>query len=229
MAADPPSTVPAPHRATAPSVALGPQFSAIAFAPGRFATAIQRTRQGTHEVQALVEDSTASFVLELAADGGATACRGWRYNFTNDGPEVQTEERFRDQRGYRGRYTVTGGVATVELRADDAICPVVAESSYELRRAASFKLRCVLAAPHDHPTLAANVLLCEWLDVNAKEAAAYLVAELAPARWMVLGTGNGLRIKLTGQPEGSHEGEPPAIVALPATAPIGADAWEHSF
>jgi len=66
----------------------------MAFAPGRFATAIQRTRQGTHEVQVLAEDSTASF---------------------------------------------------------------------------------------------------------------------------------------TGQPEGSHEGEPTANVALPTTAPLGTDAWEHSF
>jgi hypothetical protein len=213
----------------APSVALGPQFSARAFAPGRFATAIQRTRQGTHEVQALVEDSTASFVLELRADGGATACRGWRYNFTNDGPEVQTEERFRDRRGYRGSYTVSGGVASVELRADDAICAAVAESSYELRRAASFKLRCVVAAPHGHPTLSEPVLLCEWIDAVAKEEAAHLVAELAPARWMVLGTGNGLRIKLTGQPEGAHEGEPTAISAMPAATPLGTDAWEHSF
>lgn len=87
----------------------------------------------------------------------------------------------------------------------------------------------MLAAPHGHPTLTAPVLLCKWLDATAKEAAAHLVAELAPAGWMVLGTGNGLRIKLTGQPEGSHEGEPTAIVALPATAPLGADAWEHSF
>ena len=229
MAADPPPTDPTLHGASSPSVALGPQFSAMAFAPGRFATAIQRTRQGTHEVQVLAEDSTASFMLDLAANGAATACRGWRYNFTNDGPEVQTDERFRDQRGYRGRYTVTGGIATVELRADDAICGVVAESSYELRRAASLKLRCVLAAPRGHLTLTAPVLLCEWLDTTAKEAAAHLVAELAPAGWMVLGTGNGLRIKLTGQPEGSHEGEPTAIVALPAIAPLGADAWEHSF
>lgn len=229
MATDPPPTAPSPPQATAPNVALGPQFAMLAFAPGRFATAIQRTRQGTHEVQILVEDSTAAFTLDLAADGAATACRGWRYNFTNDGPEVQTEERFRDQRGYRGHYTVTGGVAMVELRADDTICPVVHESTYELRRAPSVKLRCVLAAPHGHPTLTAPVLLCEWLAATTKEPAAHVVPELAPAGWMVLGTGNGLRIKLTGQPEGSHEGEPTKIVATPAAAPLGTDAWEHSF
>jgi hypothetical protein len=87
-----------------PGVALGHGFTPVAFAPGRYATAIQRTMHGTHALQVLKEDSTAAFMLELAADGTATACRGWRYEFRNDGPQVHTADHYREQQGYRGRY-----------------------------------------------------------------------------------------------------------------------------
>jgi len=216
-------------RPTAPAVALGPHFVTAAFAPGRYATAIQRTLQGTHAMQLVVEDSTASFVLDLAADGAATACRGWRYNLTNDGPEIQTDERFRDQQGYRGRYSVAAGIAVVQLGSDPAVCPVVRESALELRRASAIELRCVLAVPRDHPALSAPVLLCQWLDATTNEPAAHEVAGLAPDGWFVLGSGNGLRVRMTGKPEGAHEGDPTKIVATPASSQLGTDAWERSF
>jgi hypothetical protein len=56
-----------------------------------------------------------------------------------------------------------------------------------------------------------------------------LARRFTAAGWMVLGTGKCLRIKLTGRPEGLHEGEPTKIVAAPATTPLGTDAWKHSF
>src|SRR5690606_10882396 len=110
-----------------PALALGADLVPSAFVPGRYAIAIQRTLHGTHALQVLDEDSTSTLVLELGADGTATACRGWRYLFRNAGPEVQTEDRYREQRGYRGRYTVVDGVAELELTIDDAVCPHVFE------------------------------------------------------------------------------------------------------
>lgn len=235
MPADPPPSKPpaslpsTPLRSTAPDVALGPTFAAMGFAPGRFATAIQRALQGTHALQRVVEDSTAVFVLELRDGGTAQACRGWRYNFTNSGPQVRSEEWFREQLGYRGRYTVTGGIAEVELAADEAVCPTIRESSLQLRRATDLRLRCVLAVPRDHAMLSAPVLLCQWLGATTGEPAAHLVEGLAPADWFVLGTGNGLRVKVTGSPAGAHTGRPPSVTAAPADAPLGHDAWERSF
>jgi hypothetical protein len=212
--------------------ALGPDFTALPFAIGRFALAIQRTLQGTHQQQLLVEDSTSVFVLELGPDRIATACRGWRYHFTNDGPNGEGAERFRDQRGYRGRFTVSGppsgGVAELELREDPTVCPTVSESRLALTRAAIIRLRCVLARPHA-PSLPGPVLLCEWVDPTLTEAAAHLVPALAPPGWMVLGSGNGLAVKLTGRPPGAHRGPDSAVAIVPTPARLEPTTWDRSF
>jgi hypothetical protein len=200
--------------------------------PGRYAIAIQRTLQGGHAAQRLRQDSTASLIIELADSGTATACRGWRYNAFNDGPTVHTEERFREQQGFRGTYTVKDGVAEVELRADDSVCPAVHEyGATTPRRAAIVKLRCVLASPHDHSALRATALLCQWLasDPPAIEADAYRVDGVAPAPWMVLGSGAGLRIKVTGKPPGARTGDPTKVDVQIASAPLASDAWTQSF
>jgi hypothetical protein len=117
-----------------PNVAIGHGLSTAPFAPGRYVTAIQRTMHGTHALQVLNEDSTSAFALDLAADGTATACRGWRYVFRNDGPEVHTEDHYREQQGYRGRYTVIDVVAEVEFAVDNAVCPHIFEGGLALVR-----------------------------------------------------------------------------------------------
>lgn len=216
----------------APSVDLGPGLQPIAFASGRYAVVIQRMLQGGHAAQRLRQDSTASLVLDLAADGGATACRGWRYNAFNDGPTVHTEERFREQWGFRGTYAVKGEIAEVELSADDSVCPAVREyGATTPRRAAIMKLRCVLATPHDHPSLHTTALLCQWLptDPPAIEADAYRVDGVIPNPWLVLGSGPGLRIKVTGKPTGARTGEPMKVDVQVAPAPLPFDAWAHPF
>lgn len=144
-----------------PTVALGHGFTPAAFTPGRYATAIQRTMHGTHALQVLEEDSTAAFTLGLAADGTATACRGWRYEFRNDGPHVHTADHYREQQGYRGRYAVNGGVAEVVLDLDSAVCPHLFEGELALARAPRLTLRCVVAAPPPATALTAAVLLCQ--------------------------------------------------------------------
>jgi hypothetical protein len=230
MAADqqtPP--VPPPQRPGTSAPDLGPGLAPTTVVAGRYRVAIQRTLQGTHALNHLVQDSTAAFALELGVDGTATACRGWRYSFTSDGPQVHTAERFREQQGYRGRYALAGGVAEVELNADDTVCPPRRESDLALARSSSIKLRCVLAAPHGHPVLTTPALLCEWVGAQTDEPMAYAVEGLGPTGWMALGTGNGLRVKVTGQPPGSRAGEPTKVTAVLAATPLGDDAWESSF
>jgi hypothetical protein len=216
----------------APHIELGSGLQPLAFAPGRYAVVIQRTLQGGHAAQRLRQDSTASLVVELAADGSASACRGWRYNAFNDGPSVHTQERFREQQGFRGTYAVTDGIAEIELHAEDTVCPAVREyGATTPRRAVSVKLRCVLAMPQGHASLRTVALLCQWLpsDPPAIEADAYRVEGVVPEPWLVLGSGAGLRIKLTGKPPGARTGDATRVDVQIAAAPLALDAWTQAF
>ena len=212
-----------------PTVALGHGFAPAAFTPGRYATAIQRTMHGTHDLQVLNEDSTSAFALDLAADGTATACRGWRYELRNDGPDVHTEDRYREQQGYRGRYTVVDGVAEVVLALDNAVCPHVFEGGLALARAPRVKLRCVAATPHGKHQLSAPVLLCQPTEGKPMELDPYMVEQLAPGGWFTLGSGNGLRVWITGRPPGAQEGDDVKATVKVADAPLGVNAWEQAF
>lgn len=211
-----------------PAVELGKAFTPRAFAAGRFAVAVQRTLHGTHALQVLGENSTSSLVLELGPGGTATACRGWQYLFRNDGPEVQTEDRYREQQGYRGRYTVVDGVAEVELELDGQVCPRIFEGALSLARAPVLKLRCVMAQPvqpsqqSEGQLSTTPVLLCQSLGGAAPELEPYDAAPLTPEGWFVLGTDNGLRIRITGRPPGAQEGEAQRVSARVAEAPLEA-------
>jgi hypothetical protein len=203
---------------------LGPTFEALPFTPGRHALAVQRTTRGTHARQVFSEDSTALFLLDLDADGAASAVRGWRYLGFNDGPEVSSEDRLREQQGYRGRYQVRDGLAEVELGIDDSVCPPVREHLLVPRRSAVITLRCVRAAPrgqHD------AVLLCQGR-LDTGELAPFLEPELGPEGWFVLGRGNGLRVWITGAPRGLV-GSPRAVRVERAASPVERDAWERAF
>jgi hypothetical protein len=211
------------------TIALDHRFAPLAFSPGRYATAIQRTMHGTHALQVLNEDSTSSLVLDLAADGTARACRGWRYHFRNDGPEVQTEDHYREQQGYRGRYTVIDGVVEVMLALDNAVCPHVFEGGLALARSPSVKLRCVLATPSGEGELSGPVLLCQPTDGKPAELEPYVVEQLAPTGWFVLGSGNGLRVWVTGRPPGAMEGDDVKMTAKTTAELVGENAWEQAF
>lgn len=211
-----------------PSIDLGPDFAAAAFTPGRYAVAIQYSRRGSHARNRVKESSTMSLVLELAGDGAATACRGWDYAFSNDGPTAQSEDRFREQLGFRGRYQVRDGVAEAELVIDDGVCPAIAEYAKGApRRQTAMKLRCVVATPRNRPT-AAPALLCDWQGGDTPEVDALRVRDAAPPPWLLLGSGNGLRIKVTGAMP-KLIGEPVRITVEEAPARIEASAWQHPF
>ena len=212
-----------------PTVALGHGYSAAAFVPGRYVTAIQRSMHGTHDLQVLNEDSTSVFVLDLAADGSATAYRGWRYEFRNDGPEIQSEDRYREQQGYRGRYALAGGVAEVVLAIDNAVCPHVFQGGLALARAPSVKLRCLLATPSVTSGIPGLVLLCQPVDGNPQELEAQVVEPIAPTGWFALGSGNGLRVWISGRPAGAQEGDDVKTVVKAADARIALSAWEQAF
>jgi hypothetical protein len=214
-----------------PILDLGPGLEPVAFSPGRFATVIQRKLKGTHALQLLREDSTASFTLELEADGTAGSCRGWRYQFSNDGPDIHTEERFREQQGYRGHHVTREGFVEVDLQIDDSICPPKHEGQPAPRRSSTLKLRCARVEPRGHAVLTTPALLCQLTpsDASTGEPAAHLVPDIVPDGWMVLGTGNGLRIQVVGRPIGARAGAPTSVVVAPAPEPLGRDAWEHPF
>ena len=212
-----------------PTVVLSHGLAPAAFMPGRYATAIQRTMHGTHDLQVLNEDSTSAFALDLAADGTATACRGWRYEFRNDGPEVHTEDHYREQQGYRGRYTMTGGVAEVVLALDNTVCAHVFEGGLALARAPSVKLHCVLATPSGTGQITVPVLLCQPIDGKPVELDPYVVEQIAPAGWFALGSGNGLRVWVTGRPPGAQEGDDVKVTVKVPDAPLGVNAWEQAF
>jgi hypothetical protein len=211
------------------TIDLGPNWLPASFAPGHYATAIQRTLQGLHALQRLREDSTALFTLELASDGTAIARRGWRYHFSNDGPEVHSEERFHEQQGYRGTFALHNGIAEVDLQFDDTVCPAIRESALALARSSAIKLQCVRAMPGPQAVVKAPALLCRWGALPTGESAAHLVTGLAAPDWMVLGSGNGLRVSVTGQPAGSRVGEATQLVAAPASSPLQLDAWRRPF
>jgi hypothetical protein len=215
--------------AVVPTIELGHGFAPAAFTPGRYATAIQRTMHGTHALQVLNEDSTSTFALDLAADGTATACRGWRYLFRNDGPQVHTEDHYREQQGYRGRYLVVDGVAEVTLALDDTVCPHLFEGGLALARASSVKLRCVVATPSATGMLPKPVLLCQPVDGKPAEFDPQVVAQIAPAGWFTLGSGNGLRVWLTGKPAGAQAGDDVTSTVKAADSPLAVNAWEQAF
>lgn len=142
------------------------RFAPALFTPGRYTNTLVRTTRATHARQQVREALTSSFTLELHADGAASLCRSWRYLATNRGPGVQTEERIREQLGYRGRWRWAGDGVQVELERDDTVCPPVGEYLELVPHHADrweFICRPVTALPapgQDVPGPEAPMLLC---------------------------------------------------------------------
>lgn len=200
---------------------LGAGFEVMPAAPGRYALEVARILTGTHALQALAEHSRATLVLELGVDGAATARRGWRYDFDNRGPLIQTHDRYRERMGYRGRYSARGEVITVQLQRDDSVCPHRFEGALALARASTITLRCVRALPTAGARLPAEpVLVCRSDDPLPDELGPLLVPELAPRQRFVLGAGAGLRLRLTGSAPGARVGPAAAAQVLPADTPV---------
>lgn len=210
----------------APDVALGPAWRPLDVPThGRFASVVQWTFDGTDGAVRSREDDAASFVLELAPDGTATACRGWRYAVSRRGPDVDSAYHFNEQQGYRGTHVAGPDLVEITLHTDDDVCPHRFESTVLLPRSPKVTLHCVRAAPVG-PAPTAPALLCQWIELRTFEAQGLIAPDVAPEGWMVLGTGNGLRIAVSGPFRGDAANR---TVVSPAPAPLGHDAWERSF
>jgi hypothetical protein len=202
----PPSDAPSPD-APAPPPQLR-RFASAPFSPGRYENTLLRTTDATHALQHIREETASSFVLEMTPDGGATLCRQWRYISTNRGPAVQTEERIREQLGYRGRWRRAGDEVHVELERDDTVCPRIGEY-LELvpRHADRWELVCIPVVGVDEPGLAgAAMLLCPspFPSPRFGEDEPHLVGGVilegdgrdpGPHRWIVLAADGGVRIR----------------------------------
>lgn len=138
-----------------------PRFVPATFTPGRYTNVLLRTTRAIHAMQQVQEELTSSFALELAPDGAATLCRNWRYLATNRGPQVRTEERIREQFGYRGRWHQAEDAVRVTLERDDSVCPRV-EEYLELvpRHEDRWELVCRPVTAVDLPGVDAPMLLC---------------------------------------------------------------------
>lgn len=137
------------------------RFAPTPFSPGRYTNTLVRITVATHALQLVRESLTSSFTLDLHPDGTATLCRSWRYLATNRGPDVQTEERIREQLGYRGCWRLAGDGVQVELERDDTVCPPVGEY-LELvpHHSDRWELVCRPVTALDAPGLEAPMLLC---------------------------------------------------------------------
>lgn len=213
-----------------PQIDLGPGASVTPLTPGRFANAIQKNTFATHALQVIREDATSSLILNLKPDGSATVCRGWRYLFFNDGPEVHTSDHIREQLGYSGRWKRTDEWVQVDVTLDDGVCPRVGQYSHLApNHSPEWHLRCLPIEPREHPLLTTPVLACQPINVEPVfgEDEPHVVAGILPGRWLVLGAGNGLRIKVTANSVGGEE--TPTVQVEYSPDLIRTDAWEHSF
>jgi hypothetical protein len=213
-----------------PQIDLGAGLEATTPGPGRFANVIQRNTYAKHAFQVIRVDMTSSFVLKLEPNGSATVCRGWRYLFFNDGPKVHTEERIREQLGYRGSWEKRDGWVHLHITLDDSVCPRIGQYSHLVpNHSLEWHLSCLPIMPRDHPALVTPILACKSTNLESEfgEEGPHIVPGLIPGRWIVLGTGNGLRI--TVEVTSVKSEEPSAIQVAPSPEPIRADAWERSF
>jgi hypothetical protein len=228
-------TSPPPTNAAGPAVAggassldLGDGVQVTPFVPGRFANAVQKNTRAGHAMQQITGDSTSSFVLSLDPDGSATVCRGWRYLYFNDGPEVHTSEQIREQLGYRGRWTRRGDEVDVDVRVADDVCERIAEYSHLIpNHAAEWHLRCVSVTPRRPGALTAPALACRSSNAspNFGEDEPHVVGGVLPGPWLILGPGNGLRIRVD-ITSVTGDGPPPEVHVQPSSDRIEADTWK---
>lgn len=237
-APEPPATVPIPPPLAAPAAApaprppidLDPSLQLGAFTPGRFANALQRSTHATHARQVVSEDGTSSFVLDLKPGGAATLCRGWRYQFFNDGPKIHTEERLREQLGYQGRWEQREGWVQIDLTVDDSVCGRIGEYSHLVPdHAPQWHLRCLPLVSKNPPLGGAPLLACRT-DQGAPafgEDEPHGVDEVLPGWRLVLGAGKGLRVRVEARSVDGHR--PPDVRLELAPEAIANDAWQHAF
>lgn len=211
-------------------IELGQGLEVTTLTPGRFATAIQKNTNARHALQVIREDMTSAFILNLEPDGSATVCRGWRYVFFNDGPQVHTSEHIREQLGYRGRWEQRGRWVHLDIKLDDSVCPRVGQYSQLVPdHSPEWHLRCLPIVPRNHPTLTTPILACQLTNLEPVfgEDQPHVVPGIFPGRWLLLGAGNGLRINVVASSVGGDDA--PVVRVEYSPEPVRTNAWEHPF
>ncbi len=208
---------------------LGPWLKVTTLTPGRFANEIQKNTNARHALQMIREDTTSSFILNLEPDGSATVCRGWRYLFFNDGPQVHTSEHIREQRGYRGHWQQRGEWVHLDVKLDDSVCPRVEQYSQLIPdHSLEWHLRCLPVIPRNHPMLTTPILACQLTNLEPVfgEDQPHVIPGILPGRWLVLGAGNGLRINVVAS---SVNGDEMPVVRMEySPEPVRTNAWQRA-
>lgn len=198
---------------------------------GRFSNLIQTSKRAIHSMQVFQEEIASSFILNLNADGGATVCRGWRYLFFNDGPDLHTTEHLREQLGYKGHWYKKNEWLHIDISLDENVClPVKEYSNLVPHHATQWSIRCLAIFPKGHPTLNYPLLACQCVDSTHAfgEDQPHLVSDvILPGSWILLGPDNGLVIKIiSNEIQGD---ETPVIQIEPAQEFLREDAWMNPF
>ena len=203
--------------------AVGPGARVLPFVPGRYAGDVDKRVQATHARNWYSETTRASFVLELAADGGVHGCRGQRSDSNNDGPTVHRAGRRREQQGYRGTWRAQAdGWIAVELGLDDRTCEQT--RVYTDLAPSPWQLRCARVQAGARPVM----LACQLVDEarhRYQESYAHLVPGVLPQRWLLLGAGDGLRVEWRmDSVDGFDDGK---VSVAPAPRRIEYDTWSR--
>ncbi|MCY0988559.1 hypothetical protein OV203_15610 [Nannocystis sp. ILAH1] len=195
------------------------------FQPGRYAVDVHKKLSGTHARNWLSEDSRASFVLSLDANGQADACRGIRTRSSHSGPGVNSFSSTAHQQGYRGRWELKGEWLHVELNVDDGRCG--RQQLYENLQPQRWLLRCRKLGAGEHSRYTEPLLACALdnpQEHQYQESFAYFVPEVIAGDWLLLAPGDGLRVDWLDDsvPPGAN----PSQVALkPAQGRVEDDTW----
>lgn len=222
-----PATPPAPAEPPLPTDDLPARVEPPA--SERYALDLQRRVHGTHARNWVFEDTRASFVLELAEGGEASACRGLRSHGTNDGPTVHTSFTLREQQGYRGRWRADPAdprAILVELALDAAVCPPTRR--YVDLAPLAWSLRCERLAPGARPGAPALPLLaCAVTNAAAMafdEVSLYRAPPPAGDDRLLLGGGDGLRVDVDIDSIPPPD-RPPTVRLGPSPEPVQVDTW----
>jgi hypothetical protein len=209
---------------------LGSGFSVAPLSVGRFANAVQKNALAVHGLQVTRSDQTSSFVLTLQPDGAATVCRGWRLLLFSDAQGTHNEERIRERLGYSGRWQQRGEWVELTFELDDEVCPRVGQYSHLVPRHSSpWQLRGLPVAV-SNPSYGGLSLLALAPPaelVTFGEADPHVVEGILSGTWLVLGSGNGLRIRSEHQVRDG--GEKPRVHAEASAELITPSSWEQSF
>lgn len=208
---------PAESDSNTPDVGAG--LSASLAQPGHYAADVRYHQESACSQSWDSYHAHGSLVLDLGADGRATACRG--KHMTEVGPDYRME--MMEQQGFRGTWRRDGAWMDVTLALDDSTC--TQRRGYTNREPTPWHLRCVALTPEANggSPITLPVLGCQFVTAVYAEALGYQVEGVLAEGWVLLGAGAGVRVDLE-QGALMAQLEDRFVLARPTT-PITNDAW----